>query len=186
MPLAGSVIAGYHTAMTAILRPIAIALAVCLSLTLVQSASADGRADWRNYAWQSIDISSCNPGGSALACPPFHEKWDWKRDQWVDIAITLNPASGKLGLSQRLTNNDEYDYDHVCVTVIVVDAAGQNLIAHHQNWLARRNATMQEDFTYHSERLASATTIHLGSKQCREGRGQDDDVYQSVLARLSS
>ena len=147
-------------------------------------ALADGRADWRDYAWQKFDIAKCLPVGSELACPFYHQKWDWKRTQWVDIAIMLDPASGKLSLTQQLTNNDKRDEDHVCVTALLLDGAGRTLLAHHQNWDIVAGQLLTKSFVYTSPRLAEAQSIHIGSKQCREGEGQDDAVYARVLAAL--
>ena len=154
-------------------------------VAVVPSAGAQGRSDWRDYAWQKIDIAKCSPSMGQLICPPFHEKWDWKRRQWVDIAIAINPATDRVYLTQQLTNDDPHDDDDVCVTVIVVDRAGNNVLVHHQNWKARHGAVQQKEFSYRSGRLADAATIHLGSKQCRKGAHQDDAVYAAVTARLS-
>src|SRR5690606_40236112 len=111
-----------------------------------QGAFADGRGDWNGYAWQQIKITSCAATGTTLTCPPYHQKWDWKRNQWVDIAITLDLATGTLHLNQQLTDNDPYDDDHVCVTALAVDAAGRNVIAHHQNWYLISGTVRDVDF----------------------------------------
>lgn len=167
--------------MTSKLRRTAILVAMLL---LLGPAHADGRTDWPGYAFQQIKIGQCAADGEVLACPLYHQKWDWKRNQWVDIAIMLDVAAGTLELSQRLTDNDSYDDDDVCVTVVAVDAAGNNLVAHHQNWHMRHGEVMQKSFTYRSAHLADVATIHLGSKQCRKGPRQDDAVYAAVLAGI--
>lgn len=147
------------------------------------SAEAGGRGDWENYAWQKFNVASCvaDPAGT-LICPPYHQKWDWKRNQWVDIAITIR--GNRLHLTQQLTDNDPMDQDYVCVTALVLDATGRDLIAHHQNWQISAGQTLTDDFTYSSPRLDQAQTIHIGSKQCRDGAEQDDDTYAAVLAGL--
>ena len=179
--------AGYDGFMTLSFRACSIStlVAAVLLLGTPQSAFADGRSDWRGYAWQTIDVADCQPIDTHLACPPYHQKWDWKRNQWVDIVVTIDVASGQLQLSQQLTDRDSYDDDYVCVTALVVDAAGVDIVVHHQNWRMEHGEVVQKDFSYASGRLAAATKLHVGSKQCRDGAGQDDDVYATVLAGIA-
>ncbi|HTM77788.1 MAG TPA: hypothetical protein VL133_09195 [Devosia sp.] len=154
-------------------------------LAFTPAAIADGRGDWKDYAWQKIDIAKCVADTAGTrACPPYHQKWDWKRNQWVDIAITIN--GDRLQLTQHLTNNDRYDQDYVCVTALVVDAAGRDLIAHHQNWKISAGQQLSDAFTYASPALDQARAIHIGSKQCRQGAEQDDATYAAVLAGIGN
>ena len=147
-------------------------------------ALAEGRADWQGYAWQRFDITKCQPLQSELACPPYHQKWDWKRNQWVDIVLAVDLGSGRVRLTQQLTNRDPSDDDDVCVTLLVLDADGRTIIAHHQNWHSLHGDVMQDDFALRSNLLASAASVHIGSKQCRQGPHQDDALYAAVIARL--
>ena len=160
--------------------------ATLLGIAVAHPAMAEGRADWPGYSWQSFGLARCQANGAELACPPYHQKWDWKRNQWVDIAISIDLASGKLRLTQQLTNRDPHDDDDVCVTMLVLDPQGRTLLAHHQNWHAVHGRVMQDDFTLRSGALAAAASIHIGSRQCRQGPHQDDAVYQRVLAGLPS
>lgn len=153
-------------------------------LLLTIPALADGRSDWTYYAWQQIKLSQCARDGTIIACPLYHQRWDWKRDQWVDIAISLDLSRNTLQLVQRLTDNDRSDDDHVCVTALAVDAAGNNILAHHQNWYMRHGETMEESFTYRSAALADIAAFHIGSRQCRKGAGEDDAIYARVLAGI--
>ena len=169
-----------HTLRASILATIAGGI-----MSLAPEASADGRADWQDYAWQKFDIAQCVADtAGALVCPPYHEKWDWKRDQWVDIAITIQ--GDRLHLVQQLTDNDPYDQDYVCVTALVVDGAGRDLIAHHQNWQISAGQRVAEVFDYSSPALRRAASVHIGSKQCRSGAGQDDATYAAVLAGIGN
>ena len=172
--------------MTSTLRAstLATAAATILAFGSPQGAFADGRGDWTGYAWQKIEIAKCATEGSTIACPLYHQKWDWKRNQWVDIAITIRGNS--LHLTQQLTDNDPRDQDYVCVTALVLDAAGNDLIAHHQNWQIAAGEKLADAFDYSSSRLAEAKTIHIGSKQCRDGAGQDDATYAAVLAGIGN
>lgn len=165
---------------TSILATIAVGVLVCAS-----PASADGRSDWRDYAWQKVDIAKCLPDASGtLVCPAYHQKWDWKRNQWVDVAITI--ADDHLHLVQQLTNNDRHDQDYVCVTVLVLDATGHDLIAHHQNWQISAGQRLASTFDYPSPALGQAASLHIGSKQCRDGAGQDDATYAAVRAGIGN
>ena len=173
--------------MTPILRAsvLAIAAATLLALGAPNGAFADGRGDWDGYAWQQIEIAECATEGSTIACPLYHQKWDWKRDQWVDIAVSIDLAKSELTLSQRLTDNDPRDQDYVCVTVLAVDATGRDIVAHHQNWEMGPGDVMEQDFRYASSALDQVATIFLGSKQCRDGADQDDETYARVLAGIT-
>lgn len=155
-----------------------------LSFGTPQGSFADGRGDWAGYAWQKIEIGSCATLDQTRACPLYHQKWDWKRNQWVDVAVSLDLRSGKVSLTERLTNNDPKDQDYVCVTALIVDGAGKDLVAHHQNWQISAGQVLEKAFTYSSAALASARTIHIGAKQCRDGAGQDDSTYARVLAGI--
>lgn len=165
-----------------------IAGAIAAALGLLTPAYADGRADWQDYAWRSITYSDC-PGGvtnSAGLCPAYNQKWDWKRDQWVDIAFRFDPATGKFALSQTLTNNDRTDDDHVCVTALFVDAQGRDLYVYHQNWHSLPKATMSDTLRARISKtiFATAAKVWIGSKQCRKGAEQDDDVFARVKASI--
>lgn len=175
--------------MTSMLRASALATLAATFLAFGatrQGAVADGRGEWADYAWQQIAIADCTPQGTTLLCPPYHQKWDWKRDQWVDITVVLDLAHGALQLTQRLTNNDPRDSDYVCVTALAVDAAGADIVAHHQNWLMAPGTDQQHAYRYASAALASVTTLHIGSKQCRDGANEDDALYARVLAGIHS
>lgn len=172
--------------MTVTLRASSLATlaATFLSFASPGGAFADGRGDWSGYAWQKIGIAECKASGALLQCPAYHQKWDWKRNQWVDIAIALDLSRGELHLTQQLTDNDPRDDDHVCVTVLAVDAGGNNLVAHHQNWYIRPGEVIAKSFIYRSDLRQKVDAIHIGSKQCRQGAGQDDALYAQVLARI--
>ncbi len=178
----------YDTFMTTILRAstLATATATFLAFGSPQGAFADGRGDWDGYAWQKIEIADCTSSGTVLECPFYHQKWDWKRNQWVDIVVALDLAGGVLHLTQRLTDNDPGDSDYVCVTALAVDAAGSDIVAHHQNWFMKPGATEERAFSYTSNALDKVTTIHIGSKQCRYGGNQDDALYARILAGIHS
>ena len=169
-----------HTLRASILATIAGGI-----MAFAPQASADGRSDWQGYAWQAFDIAKCAPGAAGtLVCPAYHQKWDWKRNQWVDVAITI--TGDRLRLVQQLTDNDSYDQDYVCVTALVLDGAGHDLIAHHQNWQIAAGQQLADAFEYSSPALGQAASIHIGSKQCRDGAGQDDATYAGVLAGIGN
>ena len=169
----------YDSVMT--LRRLSL-LSLLLSLLFAPAAWADGKADWRDYAWQTIRLADCRGDSRSVTCPPYHQKWDWKRDQWVDIALTITGT--RLALTQTLTNRAIRDDDHVCVTVVVVDTAGNDILVHHQNWQMDPGQSRSDHFAYTSARLPDAVAIHIGSKQCRRGAHQDDAVLARVEAGI--
>jgi len=169
--------------MSQTLRASVLATITAGVMAFAPDASAAGRGDWKDYAWQKFDVAQCVADGSGeLACPAYHQKWDWKRNQWVDITISIRGNS--LSLVQQLTDNDRKDDDYVCVTVLVLDGSGRDLIAHHQNWQITAGEKLADTFEYTSSRLSQANTIHIGSKQCRNGAGQDDATYARVLGSI--
>lgn len=171
--------------MTSTLRASTLsAIATFLAFGSPQGSFADGRGDWGGYSWQTIEIGQCEAEGTRMTCPQYHQKWDWKRDQWVDVDVSFDLSNGRLELTQALTDKDSHDRDYVCVTALVADGDGRTLIAHHQNWRIGPGEGRSETFGYSSDQLATAAAIHIGSKQCRDGAGQDDGVYQSVLAAI--
>ncbi|WP_152658668.1 hypothetical protein [Devosia chinhatensis] len=159
------------------------ARAALLLLCFVSPVAADGRTDWNGYDWRGQPYGKCLEV-DGQACLTHHGKWDWKRNQWVDV--TYAPDIRGIDLALRLTNNDRKDDDWVCVTVLFLDAAGANLAAYHAN-LHIDPLSVVDDGARLSlpeavqQRLAR---VDVGTKQCRKGRGQDDGVYAAVKARL--
>jgi hypothetical protein len=176
----------YDAFMTSMLRASSLATlaATFLSFASPGGAFADGRGDWSDYAWQQIRTAECTASGTVLQCPAYRQKWDWKRNQWVDIAITLDLHRGELHLTQQLTDDDPRDDDYVCVTALAVDADGRNVMAHHQNWYIRPGQVIERSFIHRSDSRRKVDMIHIGSKQCRGGAGQDDALYAQVLAGI--
>ena len=160
--------------------------ATLLSFGSSHGAFADGRGDWDGYAWQQVHVADCARTGELLQCPAYHQKWDWKRNQWVDMSIQLDLANGELNLTQTLTDLDPRDDDYVCVTALAVAEDGHNIVAHHQNWHMSPGAEETKSFVYSSSALDQVAVIHIGSKQCRQGAGQDDALYAQVLAGIHS
>lgn len=150
-------------------------------------ASAAGKADWQGYDWKSYDFGACvaEVDGEGM-CPVHHAKWDWKRNQWVDVSYGVD-MSDRLKLAINLTNKDSYDDDDVCVTVLALDAEGANVFAHHQN-----RHSIHGEIDTNVVALAgpagawkTVTTLLVGSKQCRKGPHQDDAVFARVKAELA-
>ena len=174
--------------MTSMLRASSLATFAATFLAFGAPAGAfdDARRDWDGYSWQTIKLAECVASQTTLDCPAYHQKWDWKRNQWVDMTITLDLAHDTLKLTQRLTDNDPNDDDNVCVTALAVDGHGNNIVAHHQNWHVAPGSVYEASFAYHAPALAEVAVIHIGSKQCREGPAQDDALYAQVLAGIHS
>ncbi len=160
--------------------------ALALFLLLVGQAPclANGRADWSGYDWRGQAFGTCIDQ-AGQACLVHHAKWDWKRNQWVDIWYD---ASGNgLEIEVRFTNNDRKDDDHVCVTVLFLDADGGNVAAHHVNeWVKPRTIEQRSvNLPMSSAIVQRIARVEIGTKQCREGAHQDDAVYAAVRDRLS-
>jgi hypothetical protein len=160
------------------------AIITLLSAFVTLPAAADGRSDWTGYDWRRAPFGKCI--STVSGCHAFHAKWDWKRDQWIDISYGREP-SGHLVVDKHLTNKDPQDSDFVCITVLFLDAEGRNLAASHRNVEVGplSSMTVRDELTPLTPALAnSIKTVDFGSKQCREGASQDDDVFEAVKARL--
>lgn len=159
------------------------AVFVALLLCSLTPAFADGRADWSGYDWRVQPFGQCLEITEG-ACLTHRAKWDWKRNQWVDLRYT--PTADGLDLSITLTNNDRGDDDYVCVTALFLDASGANIAAYHANLHIDPSTTLE-----HAARLivspslmSTIAKVDVGTKQCREGAGQDDAVDAIVRSRL--
>lgn len=166
------------------MRRLAVVFGLALTALVAPALgqATDARGGWHGYAWKRISLADCDRLEQQTLCPPYHEKWDWKRNQWVDITLALRP--GQVDLSQRLTNKDRMDDDFVCVTAIVMDAAGRALAIHHQNWHSDPAEVREESFSYPMTRAVEPATLLIGSRQCRKGAQEDDDVYARALAAV--
>lgn len=159
------------------------ALTPLLLLASLSPALADGRADWADYYWRVRPFGQCveAPGD---ACLTHDAKWDWKRDQWVSVRYTA--TSGGIDLAITLTNNDPHDDDYVCVTILFADASDANVAAYHANLHSDPRSTLEHSarITLPEAAIARIANVDIGTKQCRQGAGQDDAVYGAVLSAL--
>lgn len=157
-----------------------ITLAAGLSITA--PAVADGRSDWKDYAWQSVIYADCPDTDEAGLCHPFHQKWDWKRDQWVDFLYKADTDTGTLKVRLRLTNDDRRDSDDVCVTALFVDASGADVFVVHQNWRIKPSQVLDKTLEFSADPAIwqKAAKVLIGSKQCRKGADQDDALFAGV------
>jgi hypothetical protein len=153
-----------------------------LALLLIPApALADGRQDWSGYDWKSQPFGKCIEI-AANACLTHRAKWDWKRNQWVDLSYALNGTG--IDIAVRLTNNDRKDDDHVCVTALFLDEAGNNVAAVHANLHSRPQSVLDHTDRLRNADYARIASVHVGTKQCRLGATQDDAVYSAVLSRF--
>ncbi len=158
-----------------------LSLAIAI-LSTGTPAFAGGKSDWEWYGWSTVKVSKCVASAGGVDCPGVRQKWDWKRDQWVEVAVSVNARA--VSVFQRVTNKDRSDRDDVCVTVLFLDAAGETVLAHHQNWSSDPSSVTERQFSYPAAAWPQVASIAVGSKQCRQGPHQDDAIYAAVLAGL--
>lgn len=163
--------------------PVRFAFVLSLLLASLSPAFADGRADWSDYYWRVKPFGQCLQASGDF-CLTHRAKWDWKRDQWVDIRYRR--SGNGLDLAVTLTNNDRLDDDHVCVTVLFADAAGANVAAYHANLHIGPRAIREDNarLPLSASAIARIARVDVGTKQCRLGPRQDEAVYDGVLASL--
>jgi hypothetical protein len=83
-----------------------------------------------------------------------------------------------------LTNNDRRDADFVCVTTLFQDISGTTLAAQHQNVRIEPVSSTSVEQVARGKITDQATTIQVGTKQCRQGPHEDDAVFEAVVSRL--
>lgn len=149
-------------------------------------AAADSRSDWTGYDWQIVKRSECQDLGASSPCHFFHGKWDWKRNQWVDLVLAN--GSGALQVETILTNYDRADDDYVCVVVLFQDQTKANVVAFHFNEHSDHQtaSTAVKSLPLSAGRAADIIQLAVGTKQCREGADQDKDTYARVLKSLDA
>ena len=145
---------------------------------------SDGTAtdkDWKDYRWAVVATTSCSAGP---ICISARAKWDWKRPQWVEFSAV--PSSKGLEAKIRLINEDRKDDDNVCITVLFLSSDGSALSILHKNLHSLPQAVRSEtvDIALRASLLRRISSIALGTKQCRRGPHEDDDVYRRAKARL--
>lgn len=155
-----------------------------LTLSMCGNALADSRSDWQGYDWHRVKVGQCIEGTLDSECKAFRALWDWKRNQWVEIYLGLQGT--KLTVRQELINNDPHDDDFVCTTILFQDALGENVAVYHANLYSvpMTSGEYEAALDAPSDLTATAKFIYYGSKQCRKGAGQDDEVYARVRKRL--
>jgi opacity protein-like surface antigen len=146
-------------------------LLACIALaSLVFPAAAADHSQWRGYNWHNVNDEECLL--SATSCQLLHAKWDWKRDQWVDLSLAT--VGGGLQLALTLTNNDRKDDDFVCV-VVTFDGVAVGFFNEHSD--PQTAANFESDLGLPPTSLSAVRKIEVGTKQCREGGEQDRDAF---------
>ncbi len=109
---------------------------------------------------------------------PISLKWDWKRSQTVTVSLTSTMKG--LTVRSRLSNDDQLDGDDVCVTLLLRDQSGVTLAVFHENRHSDPGTDTTSSTTLNlSKKVMSAIgSVALGTKQCRGGPNQDDDIYR--------
>ncbi len=152
--------------------------AFSLAIGLLASDPTVNPGEWRDYVWTAQPIGTCLQDGR---CPVTRTRWDWKRDQRVEIRIA--PGSKGITVTNRLINNDPSDDDDVCVTVLFRDKAGKSITVFHENRHAFPRTDTATTSVVRKAALKSITSIAVGTKQCRRGAHEDDDVYRRAQKR---
>ncbi len=157
------------------------ALSLAINLAHNDPTVVKHLAEWKDYAWTHMELINCS---SSTACVVPRQRWDWHRKQWVDFAF--QPDGGKTIVTLTLTDDDPTDDDFVCVTAAFLDFDSNPLFVFHQNWHASPGQVVSRRFSISAPAgAASPHSVAVGSKQCRNGPGEDDDVYRKALKRLS-
>jgi hypothetical protein len=154
--------------------------AISLAIGLAGSAhpSGSGPSQWKEYVWKTASTEAC--------CSAFNQRWDWKRDQWINFAYKLNKQKGLIEIYLKLKNNDPDDDDDVCVTALFLDNKGNDVAVFHLNHHSFPNTNIEksEQIAVSANRLKAIKLIAVGTKQCRNGPHEDDVIFATVKAKL--
>lgn len=161
-------------------------LAAALILFVAGPAQADSRTDWKGYDWRPVKLTECSDFGATTPCHFYHGKWDWKRNQWVDLVMSVSGTT--LQIEQILTNYDRADDDYVCTVVLLQDSNGDNVVPFHFNEHSDHQSasTSTRRFSVTTSILAAVSQISVGTKQCREGASQDEANFARVVDALQA
>lgn len=158
------------------------ALSLAINLANNDPALVTHLSDWADYAWTETAYQPCSV---VHPCQLPRQRWDWHRSQWIDFSYGRDPASGRVIVTLTLTDQDPSDDDNVCVTVAFLDVAKDPVLVFHQNWHVGPGQVVSHDFALPANAaLPPIQTIALGSKQCRKGPREDDEVYARVRQNL--
>jgi hypothetical protein len=159
--------------------------AISLAIGLAGSAhpSGSGPIQWKDYVWKTAPTEACfRPSG----CLPFDQRWDWKRDQWINFSYKLNKEKGLIEIRLQLKNNDPQDDDDVCVTALFLDKKGNDVAVFHENRhsFPGTNVVRSSKIRVFPNLLKSIKTIAIGTKQCRGGPHEDDDLFVNAKTKV--
>lgn len=145
-----------------------------LAIGLLGSDPSVNAGEWKDYVWKTQVVGNC----LTASCPPISLKWDWKRSQTVTVSLTSTMKG--LTVRSRLSNDDQLDGDDVCVTLLLRDQSGVTLAVFHENRHSDPGTDTTSSTTLNlSKKVMSAIgSVALGTKQCRGGPNQDDDIYR--------
>jgi hypothetical protein len=160
---------------------------ISLAIGLAGSAHpvGNGPLEWKDYVWKTASIQGClRPSG----CSPFKQRWDWKRDQWINLSYELNKQKGLIEIRLQLKNNDSNDGDDVCVTALFLDDKGNDVAVFHENRRSYPGTKLarKSEIPLSSNRMKSIKTIAVGTKQCRGGPHEDDTVFANAKERAGN
>lgn len=155
--------------------------ALSLALGLLASDPGVSPGEWSDYMWKTSIVHACI---SQQDCRVVKTRWDWKREQYVEVAIA--PKGRGIQVSNRLINKDTADDDHVCVTVLFRDAGSRTVAVFHENRYSRHQTdeTTQSELALARAQLSKIRSLAVGTKQCRGGPYEDDAIHERARRAL--
>lgn len=157
-------------------------LSLVINLAHNDPSLVEKLGDWKDYAWVAIANRACVV---AEPCSAPRQRWDWHRDQFVDFTWAYDEKPRTVLITLTLTDRDPSDADFVCVTAVFLDIAQTPVLSFHQNWQIGPGQALSRRYALPAGgKWPSIATVALGSKQCRDGAHQDDDVFIRTIAKL--
>jgi hypothetical protein len=158
---------------------------ISLAIGLAGSAHpvGNGSLQWKDYVWKTASSEACF---RQSGCLPLNQRWDWKRDQWINFTYKLNKQKGLIEIRLQLRNDDPEDDDDVCVTALFLDNKGNDVAVFHVNHHSFPNTYVErsELIAVSANRLKAIKLIAVGTKQCRNGSHEDDAVFADAKAKI--
>ncbi|MBW6426170.1 hypothetical protein KX729_33010 [Rhizobium sp. XQZ8] len=162
------------------LKELSIALGL-LSSDHNPAAEVDG---WKNYVWRVRNIADCRPVQNGY-CDIISDRWDWKRQQFYQIAYRADSVSSTITTRITLRNEDSSDDDQVCIVVSYFDAMGDEIGVFFANWRALPGrAYTREAPIILSRPVSDVASLAAGSKQCDAKATIDAQNYYRMRLAL--
>lgn len=162
------------------LKDISIALGL---LTSDHPAAVDVDG-WQGYVWRVLEINHCL-SITKQSCKILEDRWDWKRPQFYDFSVELDPRNNQILSRIGLRNEDKSDIDNVCIVAAFLDGDGNEIGILFVNWPSRPGRPYARAMPIRpAVPVTGLNQVVVGTKQCSQQATADAKNYQRLRQKL--